>query len=468
MTERTTTNPDTPNPIGRLRASSQWSAASPRKNIPLRASVGVAIISAFTCLIFAPKALLYSAAFLLSGFVVLIAVLRLCAVCYALTRRKRALRAPPDFDWPHYSVLVPIVNEAHMVERLMDALARLDYPRDRLEIVMICERADPTTIAAVEANLRAPFRLVIAEDSLPRTKPKAMNVALPSCRGEIITIYDAEDRPHPDQLKRAALALHANPDLGAVQASLRYFNARQNALTRQFAFEYAALFEVWNPFLARLGLPFPLGGTSNHMRRSALDAVGGWDPHNVTEDADLSFRLAAYGYKIGAIHSYTDEEAVSELNNWRKQRSRWQKGFLQSWLVHMRMLRAASPANNARRFFTLQITTGATLLAGLLHLPAVTTLIAWLLYCALSGTDPALSPAFYIVIILGYGSAIAQGLTGYVRAGYKGFLGHAAFMPLYWLYMFIPTLFAISDLIYRPFHWHKTRHGDDQNTSKTQ
>lgn len=468
MTERTILNPDTPNPKGRLRAPAQWSAAWPGQNMALRGAVGVMIICAVTALIFAPKALLYSGAYLLSAFVIFIAGLRLCAILYTLIAPRRALDAPPSFDWPLYTVLVPIIHEAHMVERLMKALARLDYPRDRLEIVMICEQADPHTIAAVQANLRAPFRLVIAEDSQPRTKPKAMNVALPSCSGEVITIYDAEDRPHPDQLKRAALALHYNPDLGAVQASLRYFNARQNVLTRQFSFEYAALFEVWNPFLARLGLPFPLGGTSNHMRRSALDAVGGWDPHNVTEDADLSFRLAAYGYSIGTIVSHTDEEAVSELINWRKQRTRWQKGFLQSWQVHMRMLRAASGADNARRFFTLQITTGATLLAGLLHLPAVTTLIAWLLYNALSGTPPALSPAFYIVIILGYGSAIAQGLMGYFRAGYKGFLGHAAFMPLYWLFMFIPTLFAISDLINRPFHWHKTRHGDDQNTSKTQ
>ena len=157
-----------------------------------------------------------------------------------------------------------------------------------------------------------------------------MNYALERSNGEFVTIYDAEDRPHPNQLLAAVAAFEARTDWAAVQAPLDYFNDQDNWLTRQFSLEYAALFHVWIPFLVRLNLPFPLGGTSNHIRRSALARVGGWDSHNVTEDADLSFRLAAYGYNIGYIYPPTQEEAVSIFQDWRLQRARWIKGYIQT------------------------------------------------------------------------------------------------------------------------------------------
>ena len=168
--------------------------------------------------------------------------------------------------WPRYSVLVPLYKEAAIVTSLMDNLAALDYPQDRLEILMICEADDQETISAVKFNLRAPFKLISVPDSKPKTKPKALNYALEHAQGELVTIYDAEDRPHPQQLKLAAQRFAVDKTLSAIQAPLDYFNVSTNWLTRQFALEYAFLFRVWLPFLARLGLPFPLGGTSNHIR----------------------------------------------------------------------------------------------------------------------------------------------------------------------------------------------------------
>lgn len=233
--------------------------------------------------------------------------------------------------WPRYTVLVPVYKEANVINSLIAHLERLDYPREKLEIFIICEADDTDTIQALPETLPPSFRRVLVPPSQPRTKPKALNVALADASGEFVTIYDAEDRPHPQQLKTAARALMANPGFAAVQAPLDYYNSETNFLTRQFTLEYAALFHVWLPFLARLGLPFPLGGTSNHLRASALRETNGWDAYNVTEDADMSFRVAAMGWRIGYILPPTEEEAVQNIRPWGWQRSRWMKGFIRSY-----------------------------------------------------------------------------------------------------------------------------------------
>ncbi len=167
--------------------------------------------------------------------------------------------------WPIYTVLVPIFQEAHMVEELMLGLSKMDYPVDRLEIIMICEEIDPFTISMVEKFLRPPFKLVVVPKGKPQTKPRALNYAMLDAKGEFVTIYDAEDIPHPGQIKGALQAFLSEANLGAIQAPLDYMNFDDNWLTRQFSLEYSALFHVWIPFLVSVKLPFPLGGTSNHI-----------------------------------------------------------------------------------------------------------------------------------------------------------------------------------------------------------
>lgn len=341
----------------------------------------------------------------------------------------------------------------------MHALARLDYPQYKLQILMICENDDHGTIAAVESYLTPLFDIVSVLPSLPRTKPKAMNIAMKRATGEIITIFDAEDRPHPQQLRQAALALAARPKLAAVQAPLIYYNSRQNWLTAQFAIEYDALFHAMNPFYARCGLPFPLGGTSNHMRRSALEESGLWDPYNVTEDADLSFRLAAFGWRIGMIGCGTQEEAVSDIRNWRNQRARWLKGFMQSYGVHMRR----PLKGGLRRFFTLQITLGLTLAAAFLHFPAVLIMLTYALYAVIIGGDITVNPAFWGILLFGYSGAFACSAVGIVRAKQGHLLPSLVLMPLYWFLMFAAACQAAYELFTAPFHWNKTRHGDAED-----
>jgi len=194
---------------------------------------------------------------------VIYAALRLTA---CIAQKPKPPESPSIEEWPFYTVLVPLFHEANMVPQLMDALSKLDYPRDKLEIFMICEAVDPSTVDEVRKRISGIFHLIIVPPGTPQTKPRALNFAMQRARGEFVTIYDAEDIPHPNQLKAAIHAFQADPTLGALQAPLDYANANSNALTRQFGLEYAALFHVWLPFLRALKLPFPLGGTSNHMR----------------------------------------------------------------------------------------------------------------------------------------------------------------------------------------------------------
>lgn len=386
----------------------------------------------------------------MGAFVYLYSVLRTIA---ALCPAPKPSNASALQDYPVISILLPVYNEAHMLKTLTSHILCTKYPAERLDIVIVCEPDDTETVTAARCLDSDDIAVFVTDGSGPRTKPNALNQALPICRGEIITVYDAEDRPDPAQLHAAAAALFNDQSLAVVQAPLIYYNSNQNWLTRQFTLEYAALFFVWLPFLSRLGLPFPLGGTSNHIRRSALEAVGGWDAYNVTEDADLSFRLAAFGWKLGYITPPTHEEAVSSWPQWTAQRNRWMKGYAQTWVTHGRHPLTPGRRQGFVRFFTLQLTVAVTLMTGLLHVPGLLFLIVG---AALTQSAPPL-----ILGVTGYcyAAGIFIGIIGAIRAKQPKLMLSAITMPFYWLALFVPTLQALWDLKYRPFHWNKTTHG---------
>lgn len=368
--------------------------------------------------------------------------------------------------WPFYTVLVPIFQEAHMVEELMIGLSKIEYPVDRLEIMMICEEVDPFTISMVEKFLRPPFKLIVVPKGKPQTKPRALNYAMLNARGDLITIYDAEDTPHPQQLKNAAQAFREDVKLGALQAPLDYMNSDVNWLTRQFSLEYSALFHVWIPFLVSAKLPFPLGGTSNHIRRLALDDVGGWDSYNVTEDADLSFRLAAKDWGFGYVEFPTEEEAVSDWQSWHYQRVRWMKGYMQTWLVHMSAPFAPGGIEGLKRFFILQFTIGLTLLNGFFHLPILLFIAYILIRQLMDGTALYIPLPFLFSLFFCYFFGIFIGFIGAVRAKKPKLIFSILWMPLYWLALFFPTVHALWELGTRPFFWHKTLHGVRRRATK--
>jgi cellulose synthase/poly-beta-1,6-N-acetylglucosamine synthase-like glycosyltransferase len=383
-----------------------------------------------------------------AGFLALIAF-RVAAV---LTPPRAIARPGPSrLEPPVYSVLVPLHREADVVGDLAAALMALDYPRDRLDIKLICEADDLGTVAAAE-RLRLPscFEILLVPPGSPRTKPRALNFALAFARGDFVVIYDAEDRPASGQLCAALDAFDAgDARLACVQAPLSWYNARETWLTRQFALEYAALFYVVLPALARWGWPFPLGGTSNHFRRAALDHAAGWDPYNVTEDADLGLRLAELGYRSTVIGMGTEEEAVTRLAPWTRQRSRWIKGFFQTLLVRMANLGALAAHAGPGGVASLLLTIALPLASSAVHGPAaVLTLVA-----LLTGRLP---PAAAAALLAGYAAAAASAWVGLMRSGQLRLAPAILLMPFYWPLHSIAACRAVWDLA-RPLGEDATR-----------
>ncbi len=390
---------------------------------------------------------------------------RLLAAGAALSRLVARAEAKPvwDGDLPVYTILCPLYREANMVKGLAERLAQLDYPADKIDLRIVLESDDTTTIAAANAIQWPPqTKIVIVPACSPRTKPKALNYALASARGAFVTIYDAEDAPDPKQL-RAALDAFAGggEDLGCVQAPLLIDNARASWLSAQFAAEYAIQFSAVLPYLARLGMPLMLGGTSNHFRVAALIGAGGWDPFNVTEDADIGYRLARDGWRFAVIDPPTWEEAPTRLWPWLRQRARWIKGHLQTWLVLMRDPIASARDMGAGAFLSMQIMLGGSLLSAFAHGP-IFVLVAWAL----------ISPSFNLGPI-----AWSLALAGYAIAAYNAISVAAALrdprlafaaltMPFYWPLSTIAALMAGLDFLFRPHYWAKTQHGISSRISE--
>lgn len=253
-----------------------------------------------------------------------------------------------DDELPVYTILVPMYKESEVAAKVVDAIGRLDYPQDKLDVKLLLEEDDPETRQACQqAHLPACVDMIVVPPSQPKTKPKACNHGLRDARGEYLVIYDAEDRPEGDQLKKAVAAFRRldaeraargdkGPEVVCLQGKLNYYNARQNYLTKWFALEYTVWFDLFLPGLHVMGVPIPLGGTSNHFKTDVLRRLGGWDPFNVTEDCDLGIRLHREGYRTKILDSTTWEEANSRLGNWIRQRSRWVKGYIQTHLIHTR------------------------------------------------------------------------------------------------------------------------------------
>ena len=367
---------------------------------------------------------------------------------------------------PFYSVLVPVHRERQVIPQLVRALEAIDWPRSRLEIKIICEADDRDTIAALEdAKLKPCFEIVRVPPSQPRTKPKALQYALPSVRGDYVTIYDAEDRPHPKQLREAHSRFESGPkNLACLQAPLVITNIGQSWISSNFAMEYAGLFRRILPMLASLQLPLPLGGTSNHFKTSALRDVGGWDPYNVTEDADLGMRLSSAGYSVGVIRHPTLEDAPTELSIWLKQRTRWFKGWIKTWLVMTRHPIKLLKEIGAISFLTSQVMILGMVTAALFH-PLI---LSYLLIAGAAIFKPDIL-AFSNTQITLFTIDIVNLLTSYVgfwalanysmTANERIRIGSSWLRtPIYWMLLTVAAWRAIWELKQDPFRWNKTPH----------
>ena len=366
-------------------------------------------------------------------------------------------------ELPNYTVVVALYREAAVVEDLVKAIDALDYPKGKLDIKLVVERRDVETLGRiVELRLPSRYEVVVAPSGEPQTKPRALNIALSSVRGELIVVYDAEDVPAPGQLRLAASCFAVDKELDCLQAHLAIRNHGESWLSKLFAIEYAVLFDIINPGLCALNLPIPLGGSSNHFRVRSLVGVGAWDEWNVTEDADLGVRLARFGYRVKTLDSDTWEEAPYEFGNWFRQRVRWQKGWMQTFIVHSRR-----PIFFWRDLGSRRTAAATTLLVGAifgcLFWPAFA--VGTILRVVTVGQD-AMSPwremsdvFTYILALSGVWTIL---LPAVVAARFRRLNVPTSLfllLPVYYLLVSAATWTAILDLALRPHYWAKTAHG---------
>ncbi|HOW94750.1 MAG TPA: glycosyltransferase [Mycolicibacterium fallax] len=434
------------------------------------------------------KPALYSLLAVLVGFAVwrpmgtAIFLIGLCTLGYVLTMTDRVLifrqglksrpilisdeqaRAIPDDELPPYTILVPAYDEPEVVGDLIAAMGALDYPVDKLQVLLLLEADDAVTIAAAQGCASSEVITILeVPPADPRTKPKACNYGLFFATGEIVTIYDAEDLPEPLQLRRVVAAFAQLPDeVACVQAKLVYHNGGQNLLTGWFTAEYGLWFGYLLPGMMSSGSPIPLGGTSNHLRREVLDEIGSWDPFNVTEDADLGLRIDASGYHTAVLDSSTLEEANSDPINWIRQRSRWYKGYLQTWLVNIRQPLQLYRTLGPRSFLRFNLVLAGTPLIAVLNLvfwfitmvwflgqPAVVgSIFPWFIYF------PAL-----VALVLGNAATLYMNVIALREDDRPDLLVPALTVPAFWLMMSVAAAKGTYQLIRNPSYWEKTFHG---------
>lgn len=371
--------------------------------------------------------------------------------------------AAEDDSLPVFSIIVALYREADIAARLVKRLARLDYPIDRLDVVLAVETEDTVTREALaKAELPIWMRVVVVPKGAVRTKPRALNHALEFCRGSLIGIYDAEDAPDPKQLLQVVAQFRASPpEVACLQGILDYYNPRTNWLSRCFTVEYSGWFRLILPGIARLGLAVPLGGTTLFLRRDLLERVGGWDAFNVTEDADLGIRLARHGLRTEMIATTTEEEANCSPLAWIKQRSRWIKGYLMTWAVHMRRPGLLYRQLGPRAFLGFQIMFIGTSMQFLVAPLLLSFIIVPFgfhhpLYAAMPGpVGLAVTGTFAVCELVN----MAIGMIGLTRTRHRLSLWWVATMSIYFSLACLAAYKAVFEIATKPFFWDKTRHG---------
>lgn len=377
-------------------------------------------------------------------------------------------------DWPTYSILCPLYKEWQIVPQFVTAMSKLDYPKNKLQVMLLLEEDDKETIAKIGTyDLPSYFHTVIVPDSKPKTKPKASNYGLKHATGEYIVIYDAEDVPDPLQLKKAVLAFEkAGKRTICIQAKLNFYNPHQNLLTRVFTAEYSLWFDLVLTGLQSIHAPIPLGGTSNHFKKADLIRLNGWDSFNVTEDCDLGMRLVKQGYQTAVINSTTLEEANSDLHNWFGQRSRWIKGYMQTYLIHMRNPWEFAKTWKEPHAITFQLVVGGKVLSMFINPLMWVITIMYFMFRANIGTFiesffPA--PVLYmgvISLLLGNFLYVYYYMIGCAKHGHHELVKYGVFIPLYWLAMSVAAWMAFYKLLVAPHHWSKTKHGLHMDNAK--
>ena len=377
-------------------------------------------------------------------------------------------------DWPTYTVFCPLYKEWQVVPQFVKAMSQLDYPKDKLQVMLLLEEDDKETIAkTAEFDLPDYFDVVVVPHSMPKTKPKAMNYGLSKATGEYIVIYDAEDVPDVRQLKKAVLAFKITGDKTiCVQAKLNFYNPHQNILTRVFAAEYSLWFDLVLPGVQSIQGPIPLGGTSNHFRTKDIIQLKGWDAFNVTEDCDLGIRLAKNGFTTAIIDSTTLEEANSHFWNWYAQRSRWIKGYIQTYLVHMRHPMQFIERGKHYHLLAFQFIVGGKILSMFINPLMWMVTIIYFVFRPIAGDFIESffpTPVLYVGVfsfVFGNFLYLYYYMIACAKRGHYDLIKYVYVVPFYWLMMSFASWRAVYEMVVKPHYWAKTLHGLHLNSEK--
>jgi glycosyltransferase XagB len=361
---------------------------------------------------------------------------------------------------PTWTILIALYREADSVSSLLTALSKLEWAKDRLDIIFACEHDDAQTIDILKQHQKTSgFRIIRIPAGGPRTKPNALQTALPFVHGRFITIYDAEDRPDPQQLRAAFEAfLKGPPNLAVVQAPLVTWNHAESWIARQFSLDYATWFRVILPAFAHLSGLIPLGGTSNHFRTDVLRKVGGWDPYNVTEDADLGVRLGRCGYKAALIAPPTFEEAPPRVSAWVKQRGRWIQGHIQTFALHLRAPATLWRDIGWRGLLAFFLGLGIGPMSALLVLP--------FMFSCLVAVSAGRGEGMWLPLGLGLLGHLGTSIVAAKRDGRWALLTCILTLPAYHCLQSIAACRAIWRVLFTPAIWDKTDHGSAARVPK--
>lgn len=393
-------------------------------------------------------------------------VLKSLHIPQEITIGRKRIAQLDEKNLPVYTILCPLYKEAHIIPQFVKNIKRISWPKDKLDVMLLLEEDDVESIESVKQMTLPPYiRAIIVPHSQPKTKPKACNYGLSYAKGEYLVIFDAEDKPEKDQLKKAYLAfMTAGKDVVCLQAKLNYYNPNQNLLTRFFTAEYSLWFDITLTGLQSINTSIPLGGTSNHFRTQDIKALHGWDPFNVTEDADLGMRLFKDGYKTAIINSTTFEEANSKWGNWVRQRSRWIKGYMQTYLVHTRgSFKFAR--EKGRHFPIFHLIIGGKIAFILINpILWIATISYFTLYAYVGPTIERLYPGiiFYMAVFsLVFGNFLFMYyyMIGVMKRKQYSLVKYTFLVPFYWLMISVAGFMALYQLIFKPFYWEKTVHG---------
>lgn len=362
-------------------------------------------------------------------------------------------------DLPKYCVLLPMRNEpVPVVKALIDNMQKLNYPKDKLDIVMLVDIDDEYLEDIKKLKIPNHFRILSSEATFPFTKPKVCNLGLITTDAEFVTVYDAEDAPDPDQLLKV-LYKFEDPKVSCVQCRLHYNNKKHNWLSKFFNLEYLTWFSTTIVGLSKVqgeGAVIPLGGTSQHLKVKELVEIGGWDAVNVTEDCDLGLRLSRLGKTTVISDSHTNEIAVKELKHWIPQRTRWQMGFMVTYINHCKDIVNLYKELGFYRFMHFMFS-----IAGNFINPLITPLlfIIWFRSYFLGyGGETFLNTLPHITLIGNLILIISIHLISSIKFQ-KGKFWYMSFLqPVYYLLQVITVHRAVYKLITAPYKWEKTAH----------